>query len=217
MNIHNADLLPVPKALADLQTWPVSPWGDVVTGTDVAKAFRVTPATLRTWRKRGRWPEAVNAADKSQNVAYYRVADLVGEYYRRFPGELPDRPEDSLGRFYAVAMDAMQGTEDVEVGVSEAVSARVNGRVTPFSLKDAFEMELKRVFGEAVAELVEREPEPPAVIESLSAELAAQRSQIDEQRREIEQLRVELTEARARETEALQWRDKPLLDRLRKT
>jgi len=204
MNIHNADLLPVPKALADLQTWPVSPWGDVVTGTDVAKAFRVTPATLRTWRK-------------SQNVAYYRVADLVGEYYRRFPGELPDRPEDSLGRFYAVAMDAMQGTEDVEVGVSEAVSARVNGRVTPFSLKDAFEMELKRVFGEAVAELVEREPEPPAVIESLSAELAAQRSQIDEQRREIEQLRVELTEARARETEALQWRDKPLLDRLRKT
>lgn len=215
MDLSSFDLLPIPPALADLPVHDIAPFGPLVAGADVARAFQIKVSTLRTWRDRGRFPQP---AHPTPTASYYRVADLVSEYYRRFPGALPDRPEDALGRFYAVALDRAPETAEAERGaaadVSKAVPSRLIKSARAVTLSDAFRQQQLAVFREAVSELLVREPEPPAVIEALAAEMTAQRRALDEKDEEIARLRAELVEARVREAEALQWRDKPVLDRL---
>jgi hypothetical protein len=221
-----AKTLPVPARLAALETWNVEPFGPLVRHDDVAEAFRCAKSTLRKWRALGTFPEP---AHKKSTLSFYRVADLVAPYYFRFPGDLPDEPPDPLGRFFAVALETADN-EQQEVGTplegmaletphpetsGNAVSYDVKGRSRPVSLQEAFRNELTAVVRDAVGEALENQPkavpEPPpiAVIEALSVELVSQRQ-------EIEALKAQLIEAETARDTALRWREKTLLDRLRK-
>ena len=66
------------------------------------------------------------------------------------------------------------------------------GRFHGVTLEKALRNEMVSIVADAVTRLVEREPESASVIESLAAELAAQRAEIESRGAEIERLRGEL-------------------------
>ena len=202
MNIQSVKSLPIPDKLAALPTVFIEPYGPLVRGSDVAAAFGVKSSTLRTWRSKGRFPEVTYP---TPTVSYYRVADLVMPFYREFPGLLPDDPVSAMGRFLAVAMETGGGENEALSNGAEAVAPRFE----PVTLSQALRSELVGIVSEAVAGLVEKEPESPAVIEALASEIAVQRQ-------EIERLRAEARNAEQVAKEASQWRSKSFWDRLLK-
>lgn len=184
--IHPAEPLPVPAALASLEAIDIVPHGLLVRNRDVAKAFGTKPVTLRTWRLRGDFPAPVHTRG---NVSFYRVADLMTPYYQMFP-------------------EALSGEERRrDIATQGDVAPPVASRV---ALSEDYRAELRAIIREGVSEAIERQPEPPSVIEAQAAEMAAQRAEIERLQRETKRLEAELAEA-------LQWREKPLLNRVLKT
>jgi len=192
MDIFSRPDLPIPAKLAALTTWDIDPYGPLVMNADVADAFDVSNSALRKWRSAGTFPQPVF---KRSTASYYRVADLVAPFYRRFPGLLPDEPVDPLRRFLHVAIETAppEGAES-ESGDNggSAAGNDVPGRFHGVTLEKALRNEMVSIVADAVTRLVEREPESASVIESLAAELAAQRAEIESRGAEIGRLRGEL-------------------------
>ncbi len=182
--------LPLPPALAAAPKEQHPAHGVIIRSIHVAEAFKVEHATLRQWRKIGDFPDALPRIGKA---SYYALdAALIGHYYRRNPGALPD-PEDSDAPLFSRRPrdTGDQGHDALAVEAQEIESEprhlTVKARET--GLTQSVRTELVSVVLDAVARMVERSPEAPAVIEALAAELVAQRNTIEQQREEIERLR----------------------------
>lgn len=192
MEILPRETPPLPPALAALPLWDIPPFGPLALGADVARAFRVGASAVRKMRAEGRFPQP---AHKTPTASYYRVADLVAPYGRKFPGLSPDLPE---------------GRADP---ATDPVTDPVKGRFPPVDAR----AELVAAVTEAVSRLTLREPESPAVIGALAAEMAAQRAEIEHLRAEVAGLAAELGAAREALRVESAWRDRPLLDRVFRT
>ena len=227
MNIHS-EPLPVPEALARLPAVVIAPYGSLVSNSDVAQAFGVDVSTLRKWRQLGSFPHPVHTQAKR---SYYKIADLILPYYKRFPGALPDPEMDAeieaiLQRGPFSARDAGNSARDNNSISRENSSAhRENDMIARESPVNAvteimqqFQADMLAAIAptvtEAVRLLVEHEPESPAVIETLSAEMAAQRQQIDSQKSQIDSQQKEIERLKEQLAIEQKWRDKPLLERV---
>ncbi len=198
MEIYPQPPPPVPEILAALPLHDIPPLGPLALGSDVARAFRVAASTLRKWRAEGKFPQP---AYRTSIASYYRVADLVAPYYHRSPGEIPDS--------IPAALLARWGTPDPILAVPDPA------RIPSEAVRSRYDEEtgaLNELIG-AARSLVGQSQ----AVEVLAAELAAQRAEIERMREEAERLRAELAEAREAVRRESGWREKSLLDRLRKT
>jgi len=188
-DVYSPEFLPVPDKLAALTRWDIAPFGPLVMSADVAAAFGVSPSALRKWRSEGKFPDPVY---KRSTASYYRVEDLVAPFYRRFPGLLPDEPTDPMSRFLAVAIDKNREAASSE---NDATSAENGGkpRYKGITLSESLRLEMVSIVTDAVSKLVEKEPENAGVVETLAAEIAAQRQELERRGAEIEALREKLS------------------------
>ena len=197
--------IPIPPAFAPFPKIVIAPHGPLMANGDVALAFGVDASTLRKWRQNGAFPTPVH---KQGNATYYKVSDLVAPYYKRFPGALPD-PEfdDEMARAKPFSQRQAE-REEAGAGGDLAGASRSEG-VT--ELLAAAEQSMLARIGEtvtaAVEKLVEREPEPPRVIEAQADELKAQRQEIQRLTAEVAALKNAL------ETER-RWRELPFMERV---
>ncbi len=215
--------LPIPEPLAALPRRVVVPFGSLALNRDVAAAFGVEPATLRQWRKAGRWPEATW---KEGNNPYYRVSDLVPYYYDRFPNAIPDSAFGIGDPADAALISDRPAQEAVTEADAEASSWRENGvtsrenAVNGRDLREAAsvaDMVLERIsetVTAAVREMVEPAPESPAVIEVQAAVLGDQRKEIELLRAEIEALKQQAADQAAALEAERRWRERPLWERV---
>jgi hypothetical protein len=195
--------LPIPNSLAKLPKTVIPPHGPLVGNTDVALVFGVTTSSLRKWRQIGRFPAPCHRESKQ---TYYRIADLLPWYYKRFPGELPDPELDAMISGFVPFAERGAGAGGGVLDAEYSVSSRGPGAAT--MTPEQARADLVALVTEAVAKLVEREPESPRVIEIQADAIAAQRKEIEALKREMEAVKIELE----RESK---WRELPLMQRVK--
>lgn len=202
---HYGHNLPVPPALAAVPQEQHPEHGTVIRSVDVARAFGVKHSTLRQWRRSGAFPDTL---DRVGRLSYYKLdSELIGHYYDRHPGALAD-PEDAQDALLFSVRNPVIETHAVLHGVAvasaeteaaapilEAEPRHLSALVRDTEITQSVRAELVAAVSEAIAQLVERSPEPPAVIEALAVELAAQRKTIQQQQSEIEQKQREIEQA----------------------
>ena len=203
--------LPVPESLARLPRIVVPPYGPLLSNSDVALAFGVQTGTLRKWRQTPGFPSTVH---KQGNVTYYHIPDLLPYYYKRFPGELPDPEFEAemlrakpFGQRTREREEAERDADQGEVGRGQGAAENMLQRQE--EAQERFLLRIGETVTESVGRLVEREPEPIRVIEVQAETIAAQRQEIEGLKLRIESLGLELAAEKG-------WRDRPLLERMRR-
>lgn len=203
--------LPVPDSLARLPRIVVAPYGPLLSNSGVALAFGVQVGTLRKWRQTTGFAATVH---RQGNVTYYQISDLLPYYYKRFPGELPDPEFDAQMLRARPFAQVTREREEAENGAEEAGASRGQGGIEGLlqrqeEAQERFLLRIGETVTESVGRLVEREPEPVRVIEVQAETIAAQRQEIVELKLRIETLEIDLMVEKC-------WRDKPLLERMRR-
>jgi hypothetical protein len=194
--------LPIPDALNKLPRTVIPPHGPLVGNTDVALVFGVTTSSIRKWRQIGRFPAPCH---RESNQTYYKIADLLPWYYKRFPGELPDPELDAMISGFVPFSERVGETGGGGNGAE--YSGAGSGKAVLTMTPEQARADLVALVTEAVAKLVEREPESHRVIEIQADAIAAQRREIEALKREIEAVKIEL------ERES-RWRELPLMQRV---
>lgn len=231
----NPDFIPldpasIPPAVAALSVRHHPDHGPLLLNRDVARLLGVGISTLRRRRARGRFPDAVL---KEPTASWYRLADIAREYAQQFAqaqalavtqpvGEIPplfseggvtpgDRPH-----YGAVTLPLPSETDSLREMVS---SGEIGENLAPLSPETqvslaAQEMSrtqemLRAVVRGAIAELIEYEPEDPAMLKALTETVASQQQTIlsqqhdlQSQQRQIERLHQTLQRTLQEATQA---------------
>ena len=164
----------IPSAMASLPVRHHSEYGPLLLNRDVAKMFGVGPSTLRRRRARGRFPVPVI---QEPTASWYRLDDIVQAYQ-----EITEKNFFSHKPLEGAGQTLLEG-------VTQGISRRDPDVLLRNSQSPLNAAEIGQIIRDTLTDLMEYEPEDPAINQKLTETIVSQQRVIASLQSEVDRLR----------------------------